>query len=119
MTPICSNDQTLLRNMEDLDLVTRSVGPPKFDLMYKILLGDTSDDIPSCFQKTKGDKLLSRGFGKKTVMKVMKDIPLLKEKFKQYPEARKQYKLNKQLIDLSFIPKEIKEDILQILTESL
>ncbi len=111
------DDKTLLRNMENLDLMTRSIGSPKHDLMYKILLGDVSDDIPSCFEKTKGDKLLSRGFGKKTAMKVMKDLDLLKEKFKQYPEAVKRYKRNKQLIDLTFIPKDIKEEILQDIAE--
>ncbi len=113
------DSKTHLYNFEHYDIMKRSIGSIKKDLMYKIILGDTSDSIPSCFQKVKGDKVLCRGCGKKTAKKLVDDVELLKEKFKQYPDAVKVYKRNKSIIDLDLIPKEIVRDVLNILEERI
>ena len=74
-------------------------------------MGDTCDNVPGCFSKTKGDKSLSRGFGEKTARIFRDDPNLLIEKFQQYPEALKQYEVNKILVSFKNIPKEIREAV--------
>jgi len=104
------DDNTQIITMIDKCLNEESKGP-KRDLLEKILLGDGSDGIPSVFNKVKGDKVLGRGLGQKALEKLLSNQELLKEKFKLYPEAVAQFKLNQQLIDFKNIPKEIQMDV--------
>ena len=118
---ILSSDQDMWQLMSDHVLVInshmevlneRSSGP-KLDLMTKVLLGDGGDNIPPCFSKTKGDKVLGRGFGHKAAVKLATDQSLLKEYLIRFPEAVSQIKVNRQIIDFNFIPHEVKGHILR------
>lgn len=112
-----ADDYTEIYNIQDKNLKEKSLGSPALDLLMKILVGDGADEIPKCFQKTKGDKYLSRGFGNKAAMTLIKDPELLKEKFNEYPEAKEQYKLNYTLVCFKAIPELIVEDITKNLKE--
>lgn len=99
---LCSLDGNLLND--------ESMGYEK-DLLYKLLFGDKSDNIPKCFDKVKGDPVLSRGFGEVACMKLIENQQLLEEKFKEFPNSVVQLEKNKLLIDFKNIPKDIKESI--------
>jgi 5'-3' exonuclease len=105
------DDNTKIYNAQEQDLKEKSLGNPKKDLLMKILIGDRSDEIPKCFDKVPGDKLLSRGFGEKTCKKVVDDPKLLEQKFKEYPEAKKQFETNYRLVSFTAIPQIIIEDV--------
>lgn len=91
----------------------------KQNLLYKILVGDKSDGIPSCFKQVEGHKILCRGFGEKTAEKVMNDIQLLKELFNEFPESRKQFDLNKKIIQLSNIPQDLLIDLYSLIDDKI
>ena len=65
----------------------------------KIICGDKSDNIPSCFKNC----------GKKTALKLIENKKLLLNKFKENPESLNIYAINKMIIDLSNIPIELKD----------
>jgi 5'-3' exonuclease len=104
------DNNTFFVNVQKEVLNSKIEGDGK-DLALKLLLGDGGDNIPSTFNKVKGDKQLGRGFGHKTALMFRDDPVLLEEKFKMYPEAVKQFELNKLLIDFRNIPEEIANDI--------
>lgn len=106
------DDNTEVINVQMNSMRDKSSGDKKKDLLYKILLGDGADGIPSCFNKVKNDPLLSRGFGLKAATKLIENKQLLLEKLKQYPEAAKQFNLNRQIIDFSMIPEDIKNSVI-------
>lgn len=83
-----------------------SLGCPKKDLLYKIIIGDKSDNIPSVFPKC----------GPKKTLKYVNDIELFEEHLIKY-NAIEQYKLNRQLIDFTQIPKHLREDVLNQLDD--
>lgn len=70
-------------------------------LKEKILLGDSSDCIPSIFQKGKR-------INKKEILE--SDEKLLKY-LNENPDAEKNYKLNQQLIDFAYIPKKLVKNV--------
>lgn len=74
-----------------------STGNPKTDLEIKIIMGDTSDNIPSVFPKC----------GPKTALKCIDDPEFFKKKMANNPDYYKQYELNKQLINFDYIPQEL------------
>lgn len=74
----------------------------KQELLYKIILGDKSDYIPSVFPKC----------GKKTALKYCMDVVLFEKKILQDLKYLEQYKLNKKLIDFNEIPQELKSNFL-------
>jgi 5'-3' exonuclease len=78
-------------------------GSPKRMLVAKILQGDRADDIPN----------ICKGMGPKTAMKCIENKELLMEKLEKFPEASKQLKLNKRLVDFQFIPEKLKNAILR------
>ena len=104
---------TIIKNIQDENLRRRvdKYGNLNRFLAFKIIRGDKGDSIPSCFVKTKGDKVLSRGCGDATTMKFLDNPKLLKEKFQQYPDSARNYRLNQKLIDFRFIPDIIKDAI--------
>ena len=74
-----------------------SIGDPKNDLEMKIIMGDSSDNIPSVFPKC----------GPKTAIKCIEDTEFFKKKMADNPEYYKQYELNKTLINFDNIPIEL------------
>jgi 5'-3' exonuclease len=64
------------------------------DLFCKILMGDTSDNIPSVFPKC----------GPKTALKYYNDTELFEKKLNSDTKYIKQYELNRTLIDFDCIP---------------
>lgn len=77
-----------------------STGNPLQDLEIKIIMGDTSDNIPSVFPKC----------GPKTAQKCFEDPEFFKKKMSNNEEYYKQYELNKLLVDFNSIPQELIEE---------
>lgn len=75
------------------------VGKAETDLEIKIIMGDTSDNIPSVFPKC----------GFKTALKCYEDKEYFEKKMGKNPEYLEQYKLNKKIIDFRNIPKDLEE----------
>jgi 5'-3' exonuclease len=109
---ICSNDCDLLQlidlncniiNLKNKCINSKSLGTTKKDLLYKCILGDTSDSIKGVFPRC----------GPKTTMKLINNEELLENYFKKYKDSRDQYKLNEQLINFNFIPTNLKDKILK------
>jgi 5'-3' exonuclease len=71
-----------------------ATGNAKDDLKIKILMGDTSDNIPSVFPKC----------GLKTAQKCIEDEEFFKKKMANNKAYYEQYKLNEQLISFDKIP---------------
>ena len=78
-------------------------------LMMKILLGDVSDNIPKVFDKV----------GPKKALKLIHDNAALKAKLKENQASAKQFKMNKQLICFTEIPKELNDRILEKVNEKV
>ena len=78
-------------------------------MMMKLLLGDVSDNIPKVFDKV----------GPKKALKLIHDKEALKAKLKENQASAKQYKMNKQLICFSEIPKELRDKILEKVNEKV
>lgn len=71
-----------------------STGNPHTDLEIKIIMGDTSDNIPSVFPKC----------GPKTAQKCVENPEFFKKKMGENSEYYKQYELNKILVSFDKIP---------------
>ena len=74
-----------------------SPGNPQPDLEIKIIMGDTSDNIPSVFPKC----------GPKTAQKCVEDTAFFKKKMDDKPEYYAQYELNKKLVSFEYIPEDL------------
>ncbi len=74
-----------------------STGNAKNDLEIKIIMGDTSDNIPSVFPKC----------GPKTAQKCMEDPEFFKKKMADNSDYYAQYELNKKLVDFNCMPGEL------------
>lgn len=72
------------------------------DLFCKILTGDVSDNIPSVFPKC----------GPKTALKYYNDRELFLKKLEEKEEYKKQYELNKTIIDFANIPVELENEFM-------
>jgi 5'-3' exonuclease len=77
-----------------------STGDAQNDLEIKIIMGDTSDNIPSVFPKC----------GPKTAQKCIEDPEFFKKKMDNNPEYYKQYELNKILVNFNNIPENLVEE---------
>lgn len=88
-----------------VNTIKNSLGCPNKDLLYKIILGDKSDNIPSVFKKC----------GVKTALKYINNIDLFeKDLFDKLTDDHnpfEQYKLNRRLIDFNQIPQSFQEYI--------
>ena len=80
-----------------------STGNPKTDLEIKIIMGDTSDNIPSVFPKC----------GPKTAQKCLEDPEFFKKKMAGNPDYYKQYELNKTIVDFNNIPENLVNEFIQ------
>ena len=79
-----------------------ATGNAEDDLKIKILMGDTSDNIPSVFPKC----------GLKTAQKCIEDEDFLKKKMADNPVYYEQYRLNEQLISFDKIPDNYVEEFM-------
>lgn len=101
---ITSDRDYLQLNAPNVDLFTltyknlahgkTATGNAKNDLKIKILMGDTSDNIPSVFPKC----------GLKTAQKCIENEDFFKKKMADNPLYYEKYRLNEQLIDFNKIP---------------
>lgn len=82
-----------------------ATGNAKDDLKIKIIMGDTSDNIPSVFPKC----------GIKTAVKCIQDEEFFKKKMGNNPVYYEQYKLNEQLVDFDRIPTKYVDEFLDSL----
>ena len=78
-------------------------------LLHKILMGDKSDFIPSCFER----------YGEKRCWKLVKDRETLRTMLNENESAAKRFLLNRSLIDMNAIPSELKDKILVEVRNSL
>lgn len=78
-------------------------------LLWKIVCGDKSDNIGHVFN----------GVGDIKSFKLIKDKEKLKQMLKEDQEAAKRFMLNKYLIDFASIPKDIENNIYNIVNETL
>lgn len=84
-----------------------STGDAIMDLKIKILMGDTSDNIPSVFPKC----------GPKTAQKCIEDDDYFKKKMDNNPQYLKQYELNERLVNFDFIPKNLADEFMASLKQ--
>jgi 5'-3' exonuclease len=73
------------------------------DLFCKILTGDISDNIPSVFPKC----------GPKTALKYYENKELLEKKLLESENFKKQYELNRTIIDFNFIPEQLVKEFME------
>ena len=79
-----------------------STGDSKMDLEIKIIMGDSSDNIPSVFPKC----------GPKTAQKCVEDSEFFKKKMSDNHAYYAQYELNKKLVSFDSIPKELADEFM-------
>lgn len=84
-------------------------GDPKFELEKKIICGDKSDNLPSCFKRV----------GPKTLEKIYNNKTLLDEMFLKNPGSRHIYNSNKKLIDFNCIPENLKKKFNEYIVNQL
>ena len=108
---IISSDHDLLQIIDGRDNIhlytanlkcynCKSKGSADLDRFCKAMLGDPSDNIPKVFKR----------MGEKTAIKLYNNPNLLEKKFNDNPETKKQYDLNRLLIDFSYIPQQLIDD---------
>ena len=110
---ITSDRDYLQLNAENVNLYTltyknlaegkTSTGNAQSDLKIKILMGDTSDNIPSVFPKC----------GLKTAQKCIEDEEFLKKKMCNNEEYYNRYELNKKLVSFDEIPSELINEFME------
>jgi 5'-3' exonuclease len=96
------DDYTEIINLKGYDLRKKSKGKGETDLLLKIIKGDISDNINSIFGKK-----VTENFA----MKYVNDEELLNKYLNENPEAKIKFNENQKLIDFTYIPDEIKNNI--------
>ena len=81
----------------------KSSGNSERDLAIKILMGDSSDNIPSVFPKC----------GEKTAIKCLEDKAFFDKKMDNNSEYYKQYELNQTLVRFDKIPFNLQEEFIE------
>jgi 5'-3' exonuclease len=109
---ITSDKDYLQLNANNVDLFTltyknladgkTATGNAADDLKIKIIMGDTSDNIPSVFPKC----------GIKTAQKCIEDEEFFKKKMANNSEYYEQYRLNEQLVSFDKIPSNYIEEFM-------
>lgn len=98
---LLDNENIIYQSLDGKTFTNKDVNIPEF-ILKKILLGDGGDNIPSIHPRC----------GEKATQKYIENKELLKEKLKD-EEVLKRFKLNRQLVDLKFIPEEIQKRIME------
>lgn len=88
------------KNLKDSKVFT---GNPETDLKIKIIMGDSSDNIPSVFPKC----------GIKTALKCIEDTEYFTKKMGNNEEYIKQYELNNSLVNFEKIPKHFESEFIE------
>ena len=105
---IITNDYDLLQlldgktsmiNLKGVDLQTKTLGDQRTDLLMKVLCGDPSDNIKSCFPKC----------GKKTALNLIRNPQKLEEKLNSNYSYRENYNFNMSLISFDKIPNDLSD----------
>jgi hypothetical protein len=91
------DSKTSMMNLKGLNLSEKSVGSSRGDLLMKVLCGDPSDNIKSCFPKC----------GKVTAMRLIRDEHKLEEKLNSNIKWREAYEFNCKMIDFDEIPDDL------------
>ena len=108
---ITSDRDYLQLNSHNIDIINlaykniaekNSTGDSKTDLEIKIIMGDSSDNIPSVFPKC----------GPKTAQKCIEDPEFFKKKMANNPEYYAQYKLNTKLVNFNNIPNDLVDEFM-------
>ena len=94
-----SPELTKIITLQGKSLQDKSCGDSQKDLHIKIITGDKSDNIPSCFSKC----------GYKTALKLADNKDLLEKKFTQQEGSREIYERNKKIISFKHIPTHLVE----------
>jgi 5'-3' exonuclease len=94
------DENTQLYNLDGKDIGLRSCGDPKKDLLLKILLGDKSDNIAPVRKKLNEKKL--KELIHLTEEDIINSLCLNEDEVKEM-------KLNRKLIDFSYIPMDLEE----------
>ena len=98
---ICDDSTSLIR-LDSRSAMNKSLGDPKKDLLYKVILGDKSDNIGGIFPKC----------GHKTALKYVNDPDLFQSEMDKNKVYRERYDHNMKMIDMSKMPLDIKLGIL-------
>lgn len=85
-----------------------SSGNAEKDLKMKIIMGDTSDNIPSVFPKC----------GPKTALKCIEDAEFFEKKMANNPAYYQQYELNETLVSFDKIPSNYVNEFMKIITNN-
>lgn len=96
-----ADGKTDIVNLKGVNLKEKGFGSPELDLKMKILMGDTSDNIPPVFSRCAKAKLMEYAHSEEA----------LEVAFARKPGSRTQYELNRVLIDHTYIPDRIVEKI--------
>ena len=100
------SEQVKIYNMvfKNIAELSSSTGNAETDLRIKIIMGDTSDNIPSVFPKC----------GFKTALKCCKEQEFFEKKMQGKKEYYDVYNLNEQLISFSKIPSHLESEFIQL-----
>lgn len=90
---------TKIIRLDGRNAMNKSTGNPEKDLYIKIICGDKSDNIPGIYKKC----------GIKTALKIINNAEKFTELIANPPE---QFILNQKLIDMSMIPTELQNTVL-------
>lgn len=101
------DENTRLHNLSDKDIGQRSCGDPKKDLLYKVLLGDKSDNIPAVSSRIKEKKL--KEICHLTEDEIVSSLCLTEEE-------KTRMILNRTLVDFTCIPKDLVDECLTMYT---
>jgi 5'-3' exonuclease len=97
------NEKTVIHHLKNKFPLAECKYNPKISLMIKIIGGDKSDNIPPIAPK----------IGKKNIIELASSSELLNDYLKKSSdEVRNNYETNNKMIDLSMIPHEIKDNII-------
>jgi 5'-3' exonuclease len=88
------DEHTEIMTLRQQNMRKKSTGCRELDVFIKVVRGDKSDNIPSCFSRV----------GDKTATKMYQNRALLEKYFASHPNSRDQFELNQQLIDFNNIP---------------
>lgn len=97
------DEHTILINLKNKLLSEKSLGSRDKDLYMKIILGDSADNIPKSIPRC----------GKKTALTLVNNLEELQKKLENQA-IFEQFSLNQMLIDFTYIPKNIQENVLTI-----
>jgi len=97
---ISSNVDVVNMKFERINQYKKSTGDPKCDLFCKIVVGDTSDNIPSIFTKC----------GIKNAIRYFNNPELFSKIINENIHYSNQFYLNKILIDFNCIPNEFRDE---------